>query len=110
MGGNVSGGRHPAAVPAVDVPPAARVAELPAEKDKAAASALLKRIDPAVDADQVRFDAPVRTSSAAPLSRLFTEGRGVGTMFLWLGFGMCMLMVYGLNTGYRRSWSPVASR
>ena len=71
------------------------------KKDKAAASALLKRIDPAVNADQVRFDAPVRTSSAAPLSRLFTEGRGVGTVFLWLGFGMCMLMVYGLNT-----WLP----
>ncbi|WEL55560.1 aromatic acid/H+ symport family MFS transporter [Pseudomonas kermanshahensis] len=71
------------------------------EKDPAAASALLKRIDPQVDISTVSFAAPVRTSSAAPLSRLFAEGRGVGTVFLWLGFGMCMLMVYGLNT-----WLP----
>lgn len=71
------------------------------EKDKAAASELLKRIDPSIDLAQVRFEAAVRTSTAAPLSRLFSEGRGVGTVFLWLGFGMCMLMVYGLNT-----WLP----
>lgn len=71
------------------------------EKDHAAASALLKRIDPQVDTSTVNFAAPLRTSSAAPLSRLFAEGRGVGTVFLWLGFGMCMLMVYGLNT-----WLP----
>lgn len=71
------------------------------EKDHAAASALLKRIDPQVDTSTVSFAAPLRTSSAAPLSRLFAEGRGVGTVFLWLGFGMCMLMVYGLNT-----WLP----
>ncbi|MFI7839375.1 MFS transporter [Pseudomonas asiatica] len=71
------------------------------EKDHAAASALLKRIDPQVDTSTVSFAAPLRTSSAAPLSRLFAEGRGVGTVFLWLGFGMCLLMVYGLNT-----WLP----
>ncbi|AIR88849.1 MFS transporter [Pseudomonas cremoricolorata] len=71
------------------------------EKDSAAASRLLTRIDPQVNLSQVSFEAPVRTSSAAPLSRLFAEGRGVGTVFLWLGFGMCMLMVYGLNT-----WLP----
>lgn len=71
------------------------------EKDKDAARALLKQIDPAIDHGQVSFEAPQRTSSAAPLSRLFSEGRGLGTVFLWLGFGMCMLMVYGLNT-----WLP----
>ncbi|WP_060482076.1 aromatic acid/H+ symport family MFS transporter [Pseudomonas sp. NBRC 111119] len=71
------------------------------EKDPAGASRLLTRIDPQVTSSQVSFEAPVRTSSAAPLSRLFVEGRGVGTVFLWLGFGMCMLMVYGLNT-----WLP----
>lgn len=71
------------------------------EKDKDAARALLKQIDPATDHGQVSFEAPQRTSRAAPLSRLFSEGRGLGTVFLWLGFGMCMLMVYGLNT-----WLP----
>lgn len=71
------------------------------EKDKDAARALLKQIDPATDHEQVSFEAPQRTSRAAPLSRLFSEGRGLGTVFLWLGFGMCMLMVYGLNT-----WLP----
>ncbi|NNJ16958.1 aromatic acid/H+ symport family MFS transporter [Pseudomonas putida CSV86] len=71
------------------------------EKDRAAAGDLLTRIDPQVDTSSVSFEAPPRTSSAAPLSRLFAEGRGVGTVFLWLGFGMCMLMVYGLNT-----WLP----
>lgn len=71
------------------------------ERDRTAASRLLARIDAQVDTRQVNLDTPVRTSSAAPLSRLFTEGRRVGTLFLWLGFGMCMLMVYGLNT-----WLP----
>ncbi|WP_054059716.1 MFS transporter [Pseudomonas asplenii] len=71
------------------------------EKDRDAASHLLTRIVAQVDTSNVSFDVPLRTSSAAPLSRLFAEGRGVGTVFLWLGFGMCMLMVYGLNT-----WLP----
>ncbi|WLH81752.1 aromatic acid/H+ symport family MFS transporter [Pseudomonas sp. FP2335] len=70
-------------------------------KDKAAASVLLKRIVPSVDSAAVSFETPVTTSSSPPLSRLFTEGRAVGTVFLWLGFGMCLLMVYGLNT-----WLP----
>lgn len=35
------------------------------------------------------------------LSALFGNGRSVGTLMLWLSFGMCMLMVYGLNT-----WLP----
>ncbi|NHN69053.1 aromatic acid/H+ symport family MFS transporter [Pseudomonas fluorescens] len=70
-------------------------------KDKSAASVLLTRIVPGIDISSVRFEPAVRTSSSTPLSRLFKEGRGVGTVFLWLGFGMCLLMVYGLNT-----WLP----
>lgn len=35
------------------------------------------------------------------LSALFGNGRGFSTLMLWLSFGMCMLMVYGLNT-----WLP----
>jgi AAHS family benzoate transporter-like MFS transporter len=32
---------------------------------------------------------------------LFSHGRVLNTLFLWVAFGMCMLMVYGLNT-----WLP----
>lgn len=32
---------------------------------------------------------------------LFSSGRALDTLFLWIAFGMCMLMVYGLNT-----WLP----
>ncbi|WP_087649605.1 MFS transporter [Caballeronia choica] len=32
---------------------------------------------------------------------LFAHGRAVDTLLLWIAFGMCMLMVYGLNT-----WLP----
>lgn len=35
------------------------------------------------------------------ISALFGNGRGFSTLMLWLSFGMCMLMVYGLNT-----WLP----
>lgn len=35
------------------------------------------------------------------MSALFGNGRGFSTLMLWLSFGMCMLMVYGLNT-----WLP----
>ncbi|WP_321886490.1 MFS transporter [Paraburkholderia bannensis] len=34
-------------------------------------------------------------------AQLFTEGRGRNTILIWIGFGMCMLMVYGLTT-----WLP----
>ncbi|TDG02046.1 MFS transporter [Paraburkholderia guartelaensis] len=32
---------------------------------------------------------------------LFVHGRAIDTVLLWIAFGMCMLMVYGLNT-----WLP----
>lgn len=70
-------------------------------KDTSAAAALLARIVPGVDISSVRYEALACSSTSTPLSRLFKEGRGVGTLFLWLGFGMCLLMVYGLNT-----WLP----
>jgi MFS transporter, AAHS family, benzoate transport protein len=40
-------------------------------------------------------------SGQKSLSALFGHGRGRSTLMLWLSFGMCMLMVYGLNT-----WLP----
>ena len=40
-------------------------------------------------------------SSNIPVVGLFTEGRALGTLLIWWGFAMVMLMVYGLNT-----WLP----
>ncbi|PLP97913.1 MFS transporter [Cupriavidus pauculus] len=38
---------------------------------------------------------------AANAAELFRRGRAATTLWLWTAFGMCMLMVYGLNT-----WLP----
>lgn len=35
---------------------------------------------------------------AAPLSRLFQDGRGVSTVMLWIAFFMCLFMVYALSS------------
>lgn len=35
------------------------------------------------------------------MAQVFMEGRAIDTILLWIAFGMCMLMVYGLNT-----WLP----
>lgn len=48
-------------------------------------------LESAVDAD----------AGKTSLSALFGNGRSLSTLMLWLSFGMCMLMVYGLNT-----WLP----
>ncbi|KHO15778.1 major facilitator transporter [Acinetobacter baumannii] len=40
-------------------------------------------------------------SKKIPVIGLFTEGKGLGTLLIWCGFAMVMLMVYGLNT-----WLP----
>lgn len=40
-------------------------------------------------------------SQKIPVVGLFTDGKGLGTLLIWCGFAMVMLMVYGLNT-----WLP----
>lgn len=40
-------------------------------------------------------------SSQSRVAELFKHRRAVDTLLLWVAFGMCMLMVYGLNT-----WLP----
>lgn len=40
-------------------------------------------------------------SQKIPFIGLFTDGKAVGTLLIWCGFAMVMLMVYGLNT-----WLP----
>ncbi|ABK03279.1 major facilitator superfamily MFS_1 [Arthrobacter sp. FB24] len=66
------------------------------------ARALLRRAVPTQNHEHVHWTVPApqhRPSVSA--SRLFREGRLLGTPMVWLSFGMCMLMVYGLNT-----WLP----
>ncbi|UVJ46287.1 aromatic acid/H+ symport family MFS transporter [Pseudomonas sp. LS1212] len=41
------------------------------------------------------------TQARPSFKALFGGERAISTLMLWLGFGMCMLMVYGLNT-----WLP----
>jgi AAHS family benzoate transporter-like MFS transporter len=70
-------------------------------RDKVAATRLLRRIQPKLDMTNMRFPSVDQCDVSAPVSGLFREGRGLRTLALWIGFGMCLLMVYGLNT-----WLP----
>jgi AAHS family benzoate transporter-like MFS transporter len=66
---------------------------------------ILRRINPEHrPIGEVRYVlAPSEIDSAGRTSMiaLFGNGRALSTLMLWLSFGMCMLMVYGLNT-----WLP----
>lgn len=70
-------------------------------RDKIAATALMRRIKPDLNVNNLHWPTLTVESTSTPVSRLFIEGRGIGTFALWIGFGMCLLMVYGLNT-----WLP----
>jgi AAHS family benzoate transporter-like MFS transporter len=70
-------------------------------RDKASAIALLRRIKPSLDVASVRWPVVDAPQVGGTVSGLFTEGRGLRTLALWIGFAMCLLMVYGLNT-----WLP----
>ncbi|MFJ3522375.1 MFS transporter [Pseudomonas sp. NPDC090203] len=70
-------------------------------RDKASASALLRRIKPSLDVASVRWPVVDAPQVGGSVQGLFTEGRGLRTLALWIGFAMCLLMVYGLNT-----WLP----
>jgi MFS transporter, AAHS family, 4-hydroxybenzoate transporter len=64
---------------------------------------LLARVAPGVDLDQVDFS---KTSDEAsrkgvPVKHLFTEGRAVGTILLWIPNFMNLLLIYFTN-----SWMP----
>lgn len=69
------------------------------------AAPLLKRLAPDFRGNIESLARPVRGSAvkSAPIRglELFTHGRVANTLLLWVAFGMCMLMVYGLNT-----WLP----
>lgn len=48
--------------------------------------------------DQYEMALPAKTGM--PIAQLFKDGRALSTFLLWITFFMCLLMVYGLNTGY----------
>ncbi|WP_028221100.1 MFS transporter [Paraburkholderia oxyphila] len=45
--------------------------------------------------------APSTNHAKSRALRIFEDGRGRNTLLIWIAFGMCMLMVYGLST-----WLP----
>ncbi|WP_332759534.1 MFS transporter [Pseudarthrobacter sp.] len=63
---------------------------------------LLTRALPAADHALIDWTVPPATQRASvSVAQLFRSGRALGTPMVWIAFGMCMLMVYGLNT-----WLP----
>ena len=49
----------------------------------------------------IAMRAEMTGGNRARAPQLFTDGRALNTLLIWVSFGMCMLMVYGLNT-----WLP----
>ena len=63
---------------------------------------LLTRAASAADHDSIDWTVPPATKrKSVSVAELFRSGRALGTPMVWLAFGMCLLMVYGLNT-----WLP----
>jgi AAHS family benzoate transporter-like MFS transporter len=63
---------------------------------------VLKRVDPQYPlsaGDELLMAAP--KSAGTPVLQLFSEGRALRTLMLWLAFFCCLLMVYALS-----SWLP----
>ena len=54
-----------------------------------------------VAAAEVSFPAPEAKEQRAPIQALFTEGRALGTVMIWIAFFMCLLMLNGLTV-----WLP----
>jgi AAHS family 4-hydroxybenzoate transporter-like MFS transporter len=59
----------------------------------------------AVDSDQLSFAAPVAVSKAVPVKYLFTDGRAVGTVLLWIPNFMNLLLMYVIV-----NWLPALLR
>lgn len=54
-----------------------------------------------VSAADVSFPAPEAREKRAPIQALFTEGRALGTVMIWIAFFMCLLLLNGLTV-----WLP----
>ncbi|MEH6386480.1 MAG: aromatic acid/H+ symport family MFS transporter [Pseudomonas profundi] len=66
------------------------------------ARAILKRVNPEYDlaVGELQMGSEIKTAGA-PVVQLFTEGRMLRTLALWVAFFCCLLMVYALS-----SWLP----
>ncbi|MEN5035144.1 aromatic acid/H+ symport family MFS transporter [Pseudomonas sp. TWI929] len=65
--------------------------------------ALLQRINPNhrhISGAKYEVDVVANTAGTS-MASLFSDARAFATLMVWVAFGMCMLMVYGLNT-----WLP----
>lgn len=69
------------------------------------ADAVLHKLNPTYKGSAESIASAARVSSeeqkGARSLQLFAAGRAQSTLLMWIAFGMCMLMVYGLNT-----WLP----
>ncbi|AGI26251.1 MFS transporter [Pseudomonas sp. MT3] len=69
---------------------------------RAELDALLVKVDPAYrPGTELVLASLDADAEKARLPQLFGAGQALGTLLLWVGFAMCMLMSYGLNT-----WLP----
>ncbi len=76
-------------------------------KDRSAMGRILAKIAPDVAQAGINFSPPVedRRLEKMPVIQLFTEGRAVGTVLLWIPFFMNLLMLYFIVT-----WLPALLR
>lgn len=66
---------------------------------------ILKRIAPDVAEHEVALSAESTRATPPPVAALFTEGRGAGTLLLWIPFFMNLLILY-----FVLSWLPALLR
>lgn len=69
--------------------------------DPARISTILSRMAPGADLRGASYVHPVK-SPGSPVGQLFTDGLGLGTLLIWTGFFMSLLVFYLLS-----SWLPL---
>lgn len=76
------------------------------EKDRRRVRRAIARIAPALADDRgVEFVSSVKKAAGVPTKRLFTEGRGLTTVLLWVICAAALYLLWILNT-----WSPTLLR
>lgn len=81
------------------------IAFLVANRKFPEADSILRKLDPEYrgSAESLAAILPStdRSETSSRILQIFKDGRLADTLLIWIAFGMCMLMVYGLNT-----WLP----
>lgn len=62
--------------------------------DRRKIARIMKRISPELEGEVVSAPAPSAEAKGIPVKHLFTEGRAVGTLLLWIPFFMNLLLLY----------------